>query len=297
VGRILGRFPRFLTKSEILAVAGGHGVTLSRLLIDPADGRCIERTVAAYRPDAAMRAQIRAADVFSRFPGSTHPVRDGDLDHVVPYLLGGPTSEVNLQGLDRTGHVLKTLEHWKAQMDATRNVTWTSFFGRLYPTRTHDYRQYLSTVSALPGAATGRTPGEAATTASPTPATTAPDQGPAADRGDERHLASLLVYAALCRRRAGAPLEMPGDDPTSDEWLTNDSYRAIWVRHTRPDGRKVPGPRPGTPSPERLITVDPRTILDADDWTGVFTEDGCARSDDPPDEGGASWSSDDPIPF
>src|SRR5690606_7929211 len=143
---------------------------------------------------------------------------------------------------------------------------------------------------------------KAADTAMPMPSTAADpsdaaDQGQAADRHDERHLASLLVYAALCARRAGAPLERPGDDPTSDEWLTNDSYRAIWVRHTRPDGRKVPGPRPGTPAPERLITVDPRTILEADHWTDVFVEDGCARSDDPPDEGGASWSSDDPIPF
>ncbi|WP_134772813.1 HNH endonuclease signature motif containing protein [Ornithinimicrobium flavum] len=288
VGRVLGRFPRFLTKAEVLAIAGGHGVTLSRLLIDPADGRCLERTVAAYRPDATMRAQIRAADVFSRFPGSTIPVRDGDLDHVVPYLLGGPTTELNLQGLHRTGHVLKTSEHWKAQMDATRNVTWTSFFGRLYTTRTHDYRQYLSSVSALPGPLTGRAPdlmGSTSARAGDAPRDHAQERrdhahehrDPAQDRRDERHLASFLTYAALCARRAGAPLEKPGDDPTSDEWLASDSYRAIWVRHTRPDGRKVPGPRPGTPSPEQLITVDPRSILEADQWTEAVRADGPAR--------------------
>ena len=271
VGRTLGRFPRFLTKTEILAIAGGHGVTLSRLLVDPADGRCIERSIATYRPDAAMRAQIRAADVFSRFPGSTLPVRDGDLDHVIPYLLGGPTAEVNLQGLDRTGHVLKTVEHWKAQMDATRNVTWTSFFGRLYTTRTHDYRQYLSTASAAPGATTGRSPGLSDPAVNPA---LDPAMDPAPDRRDERHLASLLVYAALCARAGGASLKKPGDDPTSDEWLVDDSYRAIWVRHTRPDGKKVPGPRPGTPAPEQLITVDPRAVLDADHWTDVFVGGG-----------------------
>ena len=97
-----------------------------------------------YAPDAAMRVQVRAADVFSRAPGSTVPATRADLDHVQEYLLGGPTSETNLQALDRPWHAMKTEKFWDAVMDATRNVTWESFWGRLYRTRPHDYRQYLS---------------------------------------------------------------------------------------------------------------------------------------------------------
>lgn len=357
VGRLLGRFPRFLTKAEILAIAGGPGVTMSRLLVDPADGRCIERSIQSYRPDATMRAQIRAADVFSRFPGSTFPVRDGDLDHVIPYLLGGATAEPNLQGLERIGHGIKTRGHWEAQMDATRNVTWTTYFARLYTTRTHDYRQYLSTRSALPGPTTGRT--SSGTTAMDTAARETNGRDAHVRGGDprvraselwrdqalteeerqrlrleERHLASLLTYAALVARHAGAPLEKPGDDPTTDEELVDDSFRSIWVRHTRADGKKVGGPRPGTPTPEQLLGTDPQELLDARHWTELFdvtdevtnddtnddTNDGMTGSvaedsaqrqgadaldgskdlgdRDPGDEDdGTNWSSDDPIPF
>lgn len=342
VGRLLGRFPRFLTKAEILAIAGGPGVTLSRLLVDPADGRCIERSIQSYRPDTTMRAQIRAADVFSRFPGSTFPVRDGDLDHVMPYLLGGATAETNLQGLERIGHGIKTRGHWEAQMDATRNVTWTTFFARLYTTRPHDYRQYLSTRSALPGPATGRTfSGDAEVRGLRGCGDEAQIRGGARWRDqaltederqqlrlEERHLASLLTYAALVARHAGAHLEKPGDDPTTDEELVDDSFRAIWVRHTREDGKKVDGPRPGTPTPEQMLATDPRELLDTRHWTELFdvpadgtndiTDDNTNddRADDnaeghgagggskhpdnngPHDEGhGTSWSSDDPIPF
>lgn len=299
VGRVLGRYPVFLTRTEIQRIAGGPGVTLARLLVDPADGRCIERTRNPYVPDAAMRAQIRAADVTSRFPGSTGLVKEGDLDHVVPYLLGGPTSATNLQGIERNpAHALKTEGFWRAEMDRSRNVTWTSYFGRTYTTRPHDYLQYLETRTAITGHEG---------------AGSADAQRPRAGRGtggrdgeprqswrdvihdpveraryqlEERHLASLLVYAALTARRAGAPLYRVDDDPAADE-LIDDAHQTIWVRHTAEDGRRVDGPREGTPTPEQIIATDPQEILDARHWTDVFTE--AAQDETPagPGVGGA----------
>lgn len=242
VGRVLGRFSRFLSGDEVRRMAGRPGTTLYRLLTDPADGRCLERSVARYAPDAAMRAQLRAADVMSRAPGSTVPADRCDLDHVQEYLLGGPTSETNLQSADRPWHALKTERFWDAVMDRTRNVTWESFWGRLYRTRPHDYRQYLSRLR----------PDDA------------PDPGLTAD--EQRHLASLLVYAALAHRQPGDRLEAADDDPDSDEAILG-LREAIWIRHTATDGRRRTGPAPGTPTPETVISQDPRTVLDHPAWS------------------------------
>ena len=279
VGRLLGRESRFLTAEEVRAIAGRPGTTLHRLLMDPADGRCLERSAAGYAPDAAMRAQILAADVTSRAPGSTVPAPWCDLDHVEEYLLGGPTSEQNLQSLDRPWHAVKTRKFWDAVMDATRNVTWESFWGKVYRTRAHDYRQYLTQAITLPD------PGA--------PAAVPPGEPPTLE--EQRHLASLLVYAAIAQRRPGDRLIADDDEPGADvEFLG--LREALLIRHTTRDGRRVDGPRPGTPTPERLITHPPREVLDHPDWTTI---------DDPPEDeaggtavpGGATDPDQDPPPF
>ena len=77
---ILGRHPAFLTPGHARELGLTPGTTLSRLLIDPADGRLIERSIASYRPDAAMRRQIIAADVTSRSPGSRTPATSCEID-------------------------------------------------------------------------------------------------------------------------------------------------------------------------------------------------------------------------
>ena len=240
VGRTLGRLSRFLSRSEIARIAGRPVTTLHRLLTDPADGRCLERSLTRYAPDAAMRAQLRAADVTSRAPGSTVPAARCDLDHVQEYLLGGPTAETNLQSVDRTWHALKTETFWDAVMDETRNVTWASFWGRLYPTRPHDYRQYLTR---------------------PAPSPASPGTAPDLDLLDRRHRASLLVYAALAHRHPADRLSAADDDPDSDEAFLG-LRDAIWIRHTATDGRCRTGPAPGTPTPDRLTTHDPRAVMD-----------------------------------
>ncbi|MFK5584113.1 hypothetical protein ACI3EX_11840, partial [Ornithinimicrobium sp. LYQ131] len=116
VGRLVGRFPRFFTTGQMRQMLLAPGTTLHRVLTDPADGRCLERSIARYTPDTAMRTQVIAADLLSRAPGQTLPVRDGQLDHVHEYLLGGATTEANLQGLDTVFHALKTQKFWHAQI-------------------------------------------------------------------------------------------------------------------------------------------------------------------------------------
>ncbi|WP_299517565.1 hypothetical protein [uncultured Serinicoccus sp.] len=254
VSRVVGRAPHFLTPQATRDLLRTPGTTMHRLLTDPRDGRCVERSVARYRPDAAMRAQVRAADLLSRAPDGTLPVRDAQLDHVTEYLLGGATAETNLQGVDTVFHALKTQKFWDAEIDATRTVTWTSLFGRSYRTRPHDYRQYLGY------------PEPGSTSATSTSGSGAPSVA------ERRHLASLLVYAALAHRAVRGRLEAPDDDPDSDSHLLDDGHRAVWVRHTRQrDGRRVTGARPGTPSPDRLLRTPPGAVLRSAHWTDPFT--------------------------
>ncbi|MFK5582150.1 hypothetical protein [Serinicoccus sp. LYQ131] len=271
VGRLVGRFPRFFTTGQMRRMVLAPGTTLHRVLTDPADGRCLERTLTRYTPDAAMRTQVAAADLLSRAPGQTLPVRDGQLDHVHEYLLGGPTCETNLQGLDTVFHALKTQRFWHAQIDATRHVTWTSFFDRTYRTRAHDYTQYLTTATTHP-------PEEIGSHAHEDPQveeSTRPRPGRPLGADARRHLASLLVYAALAARQRGAPLQARDDDPDSDTDLIGpitDTHRAIQLRHTRTrDHRRTTGPHPDTPTPEHLIQHTPETILAAEHWTDPFT--------------------------
>ena len=258
VGEILGRYGRFLSAAEVRRIAGRPGTTIYRLLTDVADGRCLERSIAAYQPDAAMRAQLRAADVTSRAPGSTTAAAACQLDHVIEYLLTGPTGELNLQTLDVPFHALKTEKFWDAEMDASRNVTWTSFWGRIYRTRPHDYRQYFSRIVGArpPGADDGSSGG-------------GPDGGGPSDDGREllerRHLASLLVYSALAHRDPGARLEADDDDPEAGPPLLG-LRDAVVLRRTTASGRRTAGVRPGTPTPEELLATDPQVVLDAQDW-------------------------------
>lgn len=275
VGHVLSRTPVFLTGAALRAMALAPGTTFSRILVDPADGRCVERSVARYQPDRLMREQILAADVTSRGFGSATLARDSQLDHVLEYLAGGETSETNLQALDVASHLRKTRKEWAATIDRLRNVTWTSFFGRVYRTRVHDYRQYLSAGVSQAGESTH--PGNAV--------------GLRAE--DRRQLASLLTYAALTARQVGAPLEASDDDPDGDDTLPGRRHPAVWLRRTRErDGRKISGPRPGTPTPEQVISVPASTILRAAHWTDPFTEPAC------PSPRTTTWNAqDDPPPF
>lgn len=277
VGRVVGRATHFVTPGSIREMVLSPGTTLHRILTDPADGRCRERSLSRYQPDAAMRRQVVAADLLSRSPDGVLPVRDGQLDHVTEYLLGGPTTEGNLQGLDTVFHALKTEKFWDAEIDASRTVTWTSLFGRHYRTRPHDYRQYLGLDDSVDQGDEGeRRPARPDRPERPA-RPDRPDRRerparPVEDAEERRHLASLIVYAALAHRSRTDRLDVADDDPDSDAHLLDDGHRVVWVRQTRQrDGRRVTGPRPGTPTPDRLLDSSAEAVLRADHWTDPFT--------------------------
>lgn len=170
VAEVLGPHPFFITDGHARELALFPGTTLHRLVVDPRDGRLVERTIQAYRPDTDMRRQVIAADVYSRAPGSRLAAHAGELDHVTPYgWAGGPTSETNLALLAKRAHQFKTDGAWHFSINDRRDLTITTVLGQVATTRVHDYRTYLHTRH--------------------------PD-----DVDERRDLANRLVYAALAQR-------------------------------------------------------------------------------------------------
>lgn len=137
----------FITPGHARELALTPGTTLSRLLLDPADGRLVERSIASYRPDADMRRQIVAADVTARVPWTTLSAERCELDHVRPWTgdeTGGPTCELNIASLPKTPHQMETLRQHTAVINEQRDLTWTTLLAWQCRTRVHDYRQYLA---------------------------------------------------------------------------------------------------------------------------------------------------------
>jgi hypothetical protein len=134
----------FISGEHARELAAGEGSVWHRIITDPVDGRCIERSTTAYRPDRRMRDQIEAVDRTCRAPGCTAPASRCQPDHETPYgAAGGITSETNLDLKHGPHHWLKTGRLWSSCLDAlSRKVTWQSLFGRLYRTDPHDYRGY-----------------------------------------------------------------------------------------------------------------------------------------------------------
>lgn len=185
VAEMVGSHPAFISPGHARELFCTPGTTLHRILVDPADGRCVERTITAYRPDADMRRQVHAADVYSRSPFSRLTGRSLEIDHVIPFgtLPGGVTTEQNLADLDKRTHRVKTLRELSLAINTRRDLTFTTLLGQATRSRVHDYRQYLATVH--------------------------PE-----DLDDRRDLAGRALYAALASR--------PGHWSRPDSWLTLD---------------------------------------------------------------------------
>lgn len=215
IAEVVGTHSIFLTPEEARTLALTPGSTLFRLVTDPVTGALLERSSSAYRFDGAMRAHIIAADVFCRAPGCLKPAALAQIDHVQEHgTPGGHTCISNGQPLDSAHHDLKTKKHWDAVLHDNRDLTWTTLLGRIYTTKTHDYRQYTRLL-------------EAATTAISTDVADGMSVEEAVDR---------QIYQALTYRPPGAPLATEDDSPEADEYFTG--WDQVTTTHTRPNGTR-----------------------------------------------------------
>ena len=93
---------------------------------------------AQYRPSTALVEFIRARDLCCRFPGCDVPAEFCDLDHSIPWALGGLTHPSNIHLKCRPHHLLKTFwcgdNGWAEQQYPDGTIVFTSPSGRRYTT-------------------------------------------------------------------------------------------------------------------------------------------------------------------
>ncbi|MBW8172839.1 HNH endonuclease [Ornithinimicrobium sp. Arc0846-15] len=192
------------------------GATMHRILTDPTDGRCIERSVATYLPDAEMLDQIRAADRTCRGPGCIRDAKLCQPDHERPYADGGETSETNLALKHSFHHNNKTMKLWESELHPDRRVTWSTLFGRSYVTRPHDYRSLMPLTCAAAVGSMG-----------------------SSRQGQAKPSADSAVYLALAELWRSGSLTPMSDDGDSSEMAA-----LLSLQHHTPGGMVRPGPSP-----------------------------------------------------
>lgn len=260
VAEVLGAYPAFITPAHVRELALAPGTTLSRILIDPADGRLVERSIKTYRPDAAMRRQIIAADVSSRAPGRRGSAANCELDHVTAWSDGGKTTEPNLCLTGVSHHQLKTEGWWSSKLGSSRDVTWETLLGQRATTRVHDYRQYLRQ---------GATVGETAQVAFESNLDDDPNAEFALDR------ACLALYAALAHRDPH-DLLTGTDDIHGATDHNSDLDGWISINHRDANGRTRLGAPAGHPTLPQVLGMpdtDKRPTSIATPWSGPGTDE------------------------
>ena len=119
---------------NVLADLAARGVAELRPVIHPRDSPPEPR----YRPSTALANFVRCRDLTCRFPGCDEPADSCDVDHTIPYHLGGPTHASNLKCLCRKHHLLKTFwcgpDGWRDEQLPDGTVLWTSPSGHTYRT-------------------------------------------------------------------------------------------------------------------------------------------------------------------
>jgi hypothetical protein len=105
--------------------------TWRRLLTDPATGALRDYGRTTYRPPADLADFVLVRDRTCRFPGCRQPAHRCELDHTVPYPLGG-TCEHNIGPLCKHHHRLKHETGWTVDQRPGAVFEWTSPAGHRY---------------------------------------------------------------------------------------------------------------------------------------------------------------------
>jgi len=121
--------------ANVLADLAARGIAELRPVVHHGDSPPEPR----YRPSAVLANFVRCRDLTCRFPGCDCPADFCDIDHTVPYDLGGPTHASNLKTLCRKHHLLKTFwcgpDGWHDEQLSDGTVIWTAPTGHTYRTQ------------------------------------------------------------------------------------------------------------------------------------------------------------------
>ena len=102
---------------------------------DSADGACTHvHSVPGYRVPPRLRAFVEARDQVCGFPPCRRTAASCDMDHTIPYHLGGRTCGCNLGPRCRRHHRMKGLGTWRLEMPRPGELRWISPAGLIYTT-------------------------------------------------------------------------------------------------------------------------------------------------------------------
>lgn len=102
------------------------------LRADPKTGQLLDLGRRRYRPTAALAAFVTARDRTCRMPGCHQPARAAEIDHIIPFAAGGPTSPANLHSLCEAHHLIKHRGRWGAERQPSGTTRWPSPTGHRY---------------------------------------------------------------------------------------------------------------------------------------------------------------------
>jgi hypothetical protein len=85
-----------------------------------------------YRPSAGLRHLVETRQSTCSHPGCRRPAARCDVDHTVPYHLGGRTCLCNLAPLCRRHHRVKQARGWALEQVSPGVLTWSTPAGRRY---------------------------------------------------------------------------------------------------------------------------------------------------------------------
>ncbi|MBO0824032.1 MAG: HNH endonuclease, partial [Actinobacteria bacterium] len=140
IGRLTVTIPEHLAAVGCAPPAGGPRVHALLRAAVRARARAGGADVSsAYRPSPRLREYVCARDITCTFAVCRQPAWRTDLDHTVPWHLGGPTASSNLGARCRTHHKIKQLTGWKVEQSLTGAFTWTTPVGNTYTTARRRY--------------------------------------------------------------------------------------------------------------------------------------------------------------
>ena len=94
--------------------------------------RAADYSTDSYTPTEKLAAQVRWLHPTCVFPNCSRAAERCDLDHVVEYADGGPTSTENLAPLCRTHHRMKTHARWRYRRRPDGVFAWTGPMGQVF---------------------------------------------------------------------------------------------------------------------------------------------------------------------
>jgi hypothetical protein len=125
------------TQTSTQLAAGWLG-TLRPVFLETGD--CSHaRQAAGYRPPKSLRHLITIRQRTCGHPGCGRDADRCDLDHRIPWHLGGRTCECNLNPFCRRHHQAKQTPRWHVDQTAPGILTWTLPSGRTYTTHPDPY--------------------------------------------------------------------------------------------------------------------------------------------------------------